>query len=57
MNRSVGDGAYYKGKGVILRVHDRYVAELKMIDTNHILKIDQADLETVIPGMRLHAYH
>jgi hypothetical protein len=50
MNKTVGEGKYYKAKGVITRVHDRYVAELKMLDTNHVLKIDQSDLETVIPG-------
>ena len=84
LNKEVGEGKYYKKKGVIEKVHDNYVGEVpgcldvdllhvsfaavplcvdrfhvfaypfrqvRMMDSGHVLKIDQADLETVIPGM------
>jgi hypothetical protein len=50
LNKRVSDGAFYKKKGVILKVEDTYLALIKVLDTGHKLKIDQADLETVIPN-------
>ncbi|RHY29834.1 hypothetical protein DYB32_004821 [Aphanomyces invadans] len=49
MDKQVGDGAYYKQKGVVLRVLDKYVAEVRMLETRDVLRVDQDDLETVIP--------
>eukprot|EP00898_Chlorokybus_atmophyticus_P008443 jgi/Chlat1/85/Chrsp1S03079 len=40
---------YYKQKGVVEKVIDRYVAQVKMLDSGHVLKVDQAELETVLP--------
>lgn len=51
INKHVGEGKYYKKKGVIVKVHDLFVAEVRMLDSGHVLKIDQADLETVIPAI------
>lgn len=38
---------YYKKKGAIVRLHDPYVAEVEMLDTGDVIRIDQAQLETV----------
>ena len=35
---------------VRVQVRDTYVGEIKMIDTGHVLKLDQEHLETVIPA-------
>jgi len=51
INKSLAGGRYYKQKGVVQRVHDKFVAELKMNDSGHVLKIDQSELETVIPAI------
>jgi len=50
-NKKVGDGAFYGKKGIVTEVNDLYVGVIKMLDTNHKLKIDQAHLETVIPSI------
>ncbi|RHZ32472.1 hypothetical protein DYB37_004300, partial [Aphanomyces astaci] len=49
MDKDVGDGAYYKQKGLVVRVHDTYVAEVRMLESRDVLRLDQEDLETVIP--------
>jgi hypothetical protein len=38
---------YYKKKGEIVGVVDQYVAEVEMLDSGDVLRIDQAQLETV----------
>ena len=40
---------YQKKKGVIERVEDRFLAYVRMSESNALIKIDQKDLETVIP--------
>lgn len=49
--KSLGD-KYYKKKGVVTEVLDKYVATVSMLDSGHKLKLDQAHLETVIPAVR-----
>jgi len=49
VTKSLGD-KYYKKKGYIKQVIDKYTAIVTMIDTGHTLKLDQAHLETVIPA-------
>ncbi|KAF0693920.1 Aste57867_15160 [Aphanomyces stellatus] len=49
MDKTVGDGAYYKKKGEIVRVVDTFGAEVRMLDSRDVLRVDQEDLETVIP--------
>lgn len=57
LNRKLLNGALYKQKGVVVRVHDRYVAELRLLTgaagapVGTVLRIDQAELETVIPAI------
>lgn len=40
---------YQKKKGVIERVEERFLAHVRMSESNALIKIDQNDLETVIP--------
>lgn len=42
---------YFKKKGVIVKVEERYQGVVKMIDTNDKIRLDQAHLETVIPAI------
>lgn len=51
VNKKLRDGMYYKQKGVVRSVKERYVAEIKMIKSQHTLSIDQSELETVIPAI------
>ncbi|XP_042492082.1 KIN17-like protein [Macadamia integrifolia] len=49
MSKALAEKGYYKQKGVIRKVIDKYVGEIEMLDSKHILRIDQEELETVIP--------
>jgi DNA/RNA-binding protein KIN17 len=42
---------YYKKKGVVTEVIDRYGAKVKMLDSGDKLRLDQVHLETVIPAV------
>lgn len=42
---------YFNKKGVVVATKDVYVAIVKLIDTDTILKVDQAHLETVLPAI------
>ena len=48
MNKVVGEGRYYKQKGVVVKVIDRYVADVH-VEFMALLRLDQDDLETVMP--------
>lgn len=50
LNKQVGGGQYYGQKGVIKAVHETYTAEIRL-DSGTVLKIDQDDLETVLPAL------
>lgn len=47
MNKKVGGGKYYKKKARIRKVVERYVGEVKMLESGDRLRVDQEDLETV----------
>jgi len=49
MNKALANGKYYKLKGVVEEVISTYVAQIKMIESGDILRLDQSQLETVIP--------
>lgn len=49
MSRVLADKGYYKQKGVVIRIIGKYVGEIKMLDSGDILKVDQEELETVLP--------
>ncbi|KAI9912039.1 hypothetical protein PsorP6_009512 [Peronosclerospora sorghi] len=48
-NKSVGDGRYYKCKGVVKDVEDKFCAIVELLESGDVLRLDQDDLETVIP--------
>ncbi|MEW5318849.1 MAG: hypothetical protein WDW38_010034 [Sanguina aurantia] len=50
MSKALTQHGYYKQKGVISRVVDSYLAEVEMSSTGDIVRVDQAELETVIPA-------
>lgn len=45
LNKRIGGGQYYKEKGEVIKVHDKYVAEIELLRSGDILKLDQQDLE------------
>lgn len=49
MSKTLADKGYYKKKGVVRKVIDKYVGEIEILENKHVLRIDQAELETVIP--------
>lgn len=49
MSKALADKGYYKQKGVVRKVIDKYVGEIEMLDSKHVLRVDQEELETVIP--------
>ncbi|MCD7460317.1 DNA/RNA-binding protein kin17 [Datura stramonium] len=49
MSKALADKGYYKQKGVIRKVIDKYVGEIEMLENKHVLRVDQEELETVIP--------
>ncbi|KAF8092108.1 hypothetical protein N665_0424s0040 [Sinapis alba] len=49
MSKALADKGYYKQKGMVRKVIDNYVGEIEMIDSKHMLRVDQEELETVIP--------
>lgn len=50
ISKSLGDQFYGK-KGVVIEVINKYVGVIKLLETNHKLKVDQEHLETVIPNI------
>lgn len=48
LSPSLKEHGYYKKKGRILSV-EQYLAEIEMIDSRDILRVDQEELETVVP--------
>jgi DNA/RNA-binding protein KIN17 len=53
----ISGGKYYKRKGIIIKVHDKYLAEIELLassagedDGGDVIKVDQDDLETVVPN-------
>lgn len=49
VNKKVGGGAYYKQKGVVTAVEDKFCATVELLQSGDVLRLDQDDLETVIP--------
>ncbi|GLC50689.1 hypothetical protein PLESTB_000408500 [Pleodorina starrii] len=48
--KELKDHGYYKQKGVVERVIERYVGEIAMLSDGTVVRVDQAHLETVIPA-------
>ncbi|KAJ9175712.1 hypothetical protein P3X46_014241 [Hevea brasiliensis] len=49
MSKTLSEKGYYKQKGVVRKVIDKYVGEIEMLESKHVLRVDQEELETVIP--------
>jgi hypothetical protein len=49
MDAAVGGGAYHKAKGAVVAVEGTYCAQLRMLGSGDVLRLDVADLETVLP--------
>lgn len=49
MSKALADKGYYKQKGVVRKVIDRYCGEIQMLENKHLLRVDQEELETVLP--------
>ncbi|KAL4393770.1 hypothetical protein AHAS_Ahas02G0085200 [Arachis hypogaea] len=49
MSKAFAEKWYYKQKGVVRKVIDKYVGETEMLESKHVLRVDQEELETVIP--------
>ncbi|PHJ19826.1 dna rna-binding protein kin17 domain-containing protein [Cystoisospora suis] len=50
MHETLGDGRYFRQKGRILRVEQRYAGYVRMLETGDLIRLDQQMLETVIPN-------
>lgn len=48
LNRDLAKGRFYKQKGIVLSTQD-FVAKIEMYESGKRIRIDQDDLETVIP--------
>lgn len=42
---------FYKKKGIVEKIVDRYAAVVNLLDSKHKIKLDQEHLETVIPNI------
>mmetsp|Transcript_29957 Transcript_29957/g.39386 ORF Transcript_29957/g.39386 Transcript_29957/m.39386 type:complete len:404 (-) Transcript_29957:167-1378(-) len=49
LNKKIRDGKYYKKKARVSKVIEKYVGEVVMLDSGDRLRIDQEQLETVVP--------
>jgi DNA/RNA-binding protein KIN17 len=49
MNKTLQGGDFYKQKGTVEKLVDRYTAHVRMHEAGKLVKLDQEDLETVIP--------
>lgn len=49
MSQALLEHGYYKEKGLVLAVLDDYIAEIEMLKSGDIIRVDQEELETVIP--------
>ena len=47
MNKKLADGRFYKLKGTVVKVIDRFIGEVQV--DGALVRVDQADLETVLP--------
>ncbi|MQL73097.1 hypothetical protein Taro_005439 [Colocasia esculenta] len=51
MSKPLAEKGYYKQKGAVVKVVDKYVGEIEMLEKKHVLRVDQDELETVIPQL------
>jgi len=49
LSDSLKEHGYYKKKGIVIKVVDKFMGEIEMLDSGDVLRIDQDELETVVP--------
>lgn len=49
ISKALKEYGYYQKKGKLLCVIDSFIGEIEMLDSGDIIRVDQAELETVIP--------
>ena len=49
-SKQLAEQGYYKKKGTVSALPSAYVAEIEMADSGDVLRVDQAQLETVLPA-------
>ncbi|KAL8538517.1 hypothetical protein ACS0TY_000506 [Phlomoides rotata] len=49
MSKALADKGYYKQKGVVRKVIDKHCGEIEMLESKHVLRVDQEELETMLP--------
>mmetsp|Transcript_5263 Transcript_5263/g.8549 ORF Transcript_5263/g.8549 Transcript_5263/m.8549 type:complete len:415 (-) Transcript_5263:53-1297(-) len=51
MHKELADGKYYRKKGKVEKVHDKFTADVRMAEDKALVRLDQELLETVIPNV------
>jgi len=51
MHQDLAGGKYYRKKGRIEKVHDRFTADIRMLEGKTLIRLEQELLETVIPNV------
>ena len=51
ISKSLRDTAYYKKKAVVRKIVDGFIGEVEMLDSGDVLRVDQRELETVLPDI------
>ncbi|KAL8551447.1 hypothetical protein ACS0TY_000517 [Phlomoides rotata] len=49
MSKALAGKGYYKQKGVVRKVIDKHCGEIEMLESKHVLRVDQEELETMLP--------
>jgi hypothetical protein len=52
MDKELAGGQFYKAKAYVRSLVSSFIAEVKTVESSHVIKIDQRDLETVLPAVR-----
>ncbi|XP_004344284.1 KIN protein [Capsaspora owczarzaki ATCC 30864] len=56
INKSLSNGQYYKQKGIVVAVSNKFVADVQVLDSDDVLRLDQEHLETVLPALDQSVY-
>jgi len=51
MHQELANGKFYRKKGRIEKVHERFTADVRMLEGGALIRLEQEMLETVIPNM------
>jgi len=51
MHEELAGGKYHRKKGLVEKVHDQYTADIRMVDSKDLIRLEQEMLETVIPNV------